>query len=65
MKQVITILIFIALFATAMYYAGLQSDKQYCRDLQTQSEQYKDFYITQDDNELCNELGLEIFAPIK
>lgn len=67
-------IVIIGLLAILNYEAD-NVDKQYCRGLQAQAEQYKNFslstdnpggfYITQLDKDQCDSLGIKIKAPVR
>lgn len=71
---ILTILLF-SLFLYGMDKAFDNYEFQYCKGLQAQAEQYKNFslsidnpggfYITQLDKEQCDSLGIKIKAPVR
>lgn len=65
MKTSITLTAFILIFVTAIYYASVQSDKQYCRSLQLQAKNYVGFEISLLDNEMCEQLELPVESLIQ
>ena len=68
MYTLIKILIAIAIltFFVSIAKVGIaRSEKAECYKLQKQATEYKNFYITKLDNEMCFKQGIEINAVVK
>lgn len=65
MKSIITLILLTLTFATAFFFASVRADKAHCMKLQAQAEEYDRFFISEVDQEMCNQLNLPVNALIK
>ncbi len=70
------IALFGGMFSMIIFLKPMEKfDKQYCYQVQKQADDYRNFlyshnnpngfYVTTQDKQMCNDLGIEINAPIK
>lgn len=52
-------------FSMLLSEAMERNDRATCLKLQTQAEQYPDFYLTQSEDRMCRAHGFAIDAPVR
>lgn len=61
------VILFGAFIMASLWYSFRESDRVYCHKLQDQSIEYRDkgFYITELDKQICDELFIQVNAPVQ
>lgn len=71
MKEIIAKIVVALLLVATLYLVGLafvtgleKQDWVQCQKLKSQSQEYPLFYLTQNEKDMCDSLGVTISAPI-
>ncbi len=65
MLNIILLVIAIVIFSKVTIIGIKKADYNNCQKLKMQSEQHRLFYLTIDEKRVCNEVGVNINAPVK